>query len=109
MLRTFLNSKCRTAFKMISTFLHSLVLGAMCHQYMLWATIVLEMSLALTYLMFAFSLLICCVVAVIYYHEICDGYNMQMQLNRLVQHEGMVRILPGRMQDFSHRLAAKAA
>lgn len=81
----------------------------MCHQYMLWATIVLDMTLALTYMVFAFVLLICCVVGIIYYQDICDGYNMQIQLERLMEHDGVVMIDPNRMHEFSHRLAAKAA
>lgn len=93
---------------MLADFLLSLVLGAMCHHYMLWATVVLDVSMALTFMVLSFSLLVFGVAVGLCYQDVCDGYHMQSELNRLADSGHSARMFLER-QDCSHRLAAKAA
>jgi len=94
---------------MATDFLLSLVIGAMCHQYMLWVAVVLDISLAFTSMLLLFILIVCGFAVGLCYDDVYSGYLIQLELNRIHEIHHNTRIFAEQRHDHSRCLAAKAA
>ena len=94
---------------MATDFLLSLVIGAMCHQYMLWVAVVFDISLALTFFVLIFILIVCGFAVGLHFHDVHSGYIIQMELNRIHEIDHSTRIFADQRHDYTRCLAAKAA